>query len=153
MYKHKLVDFVIHFMEEIDKEISEMKLAVNARARIVAEEFLKNVRFSFWSLNDRFLNPISPASFHHVFSFCSFEERHASSWRVSRWERHCRIKLANQDHREAKERPISPCRTVSHLSQRCFLVPWILINVHWTTKKMPLFSENYKIYIRSRQVL
>lgn len=43
MYKHKLVDFVIHFMEEIDKEISEMKLAVNARARIVAEEFLKNV--------------------------------------------------------------------------------------------------------------
>ncbi|TTB85609.1 Actin-related protein 2/3 complex subunit 4 [Bagarius yarrelli] len=42
MYKHKLVDFVIHFMEEIDKEISEMKLAVNARARIVAEEFLKN---------------------------------------------------------------------------------------------------------------
>uniref|UniRef100_A0A3P8R2R0 Actin-related protein 2/3 complex subunit 4 n=1 Tax=Astatotilapia calliptera TaxID=8154 RepID=A0A3P8R2R0_ASTCA len=46
MYKHKLVDFVIHFMEEIDKEISEMKLSVNARARIVAEEFLKNVSFS-----------------------------------------------------------------------------------------------------------
>ncbi|KAF5281782.1 hypothetical protein FQR65_LT14529 [Abscondita terminalis] len=41
MYKHKLVDFVIHFMEEIDKEVSEMKLAVNARARIVSEEFLK----------------------------------------------------------------------------------------------------------------
>ena len=41
MFKHKLVDFVIHFMEEIDKEISEMKLSVNARARIVAEEFLK----------------------------------------------------------------------------------------------------------------
>lgn len=41
MYKHKLVDFVIHFMEEIDKEISEMKLAVNARARICSEEFLK----------------------------------------------------------------------------------------------------------------
>lgn len=51
MYKHKLVDFVIHFMEEIDKEISEMKLSVNARARIVAEEFLKNVRFqSFGAL-------------------------------------------------------------------------------------------------------
>ena len=43
MYKHKLVDFVIHFMEEIDKEISEMKLALNARARICAEEFLKRV--------------------------------------------------------------------------------------------------------------
>ncbi|CAH0773644.1 unnamed protein product [Bemisia tabaci] len=41
MLKHKLVDFVLHFMEEIDKEISEMKLAVNARARICAEEFLK----------------------------------------------------------------------------------------------------------------
>ncbi|KAG5335300.1 ARPC4 protein, partial [Acromyrmex heyeri] len=41
MYKHKIVDFVIHFMEEIDREISEMKLSVNARARICAEEFLK----------------------------------------------------------------------------------------------------------------
>lgn len=41
MYKHKLVDFIIHFMEEIDKEISAMKLAVNSRARISAEEFLK----------------------------------------------------------------------------------------------------------------
>lgn len=52
MYKHKLVDFVIHFMEEIDKEISEMKLSVNARARIVAEEFLKNVRLclSLWNV-------------------------------------------------------------------------------------------------------
>jgi len=42
MYKKKLVDFVIQFMEEIDKEISEMKLSLNARARISAEEFLKN---------------------------------------------------------------------------------------------------------------
>ena len=41
MYKHKLVDFIISFMEEIDKEISEMKLAVNSRARVSAEEFLK----------------------------------------------------------------------------------------------------------------
>lgn len=47
MYKHKLVDFVIHFMEEIDKEISEMKLSLNARARICAEEFLKRVRFNY----------------------------------------------------------------------------------------------------------
>ena len=43
MYRHKLIDFVIHFMEEIDKEISEMKLCVNSRARICAEEFLKRV--------------------------------------------------------------------------------------------------------------
>lgn len=37
MYKHKLVDFIIQFMEDVDKEVSEMKLSLNARARIVAE--------------------------------------------------------------------------------------------------------------------
>ncbi|KAI8853498.1 actin-related protein 2/3 complex subunit 4-like protein [Chytridium lagenaria] len=41
MYKHKLVDFIVQFMEEVDKEISEMKLSLNARARIVAESYLK----------------------------------------------------------------------------------------------------------------
>jgi len=41
MYKHKLVDFIIQFLEDIDKEISEMKLAVNTRARIVAQSFLQ----------------------------------------------------------------------------------------------------------------
>eukprot|EP00794_Sanderia_malayensis_P019066 gene19066-20981_t len=41
MYKNKLVDFIIQFMEDIDKEISEMKLTLNARARICAEEYLK----------------------------------------------------------------------------------------------------------------
>ncbi|EPS40544.1 hypothetical protein H072_5606 [Dactylellina haptotyla CBS 200.50] len=40
MLKHKLVDFIIHFMDEVDKEISEMKLFLNARARFVAEAFL-----------------------------------------------------------------------------------------------------------------
>ncbi|KAJ2779500.1 Arp complex subunit [Coemansia javaensis] len=40
MFKHKLVDFIIEFMEEVDKEISEMKLSINARARIVAESYL-----------------------------------------------------------------------------------------------------------------
>jgi hypothetical protein len=39
----KLVDFIIQFMEEVDREISDMKLSVNARGRIVAEEFLKQV--------------------------------------------------------------------------------------------------------------
>lgn len=56
MYKHKLVDFVIQvlsghlllfileqFMTDIDKEVSEMKLQVNARARICAESFLSGV--------------------------------------------------------------------------------------------------------------
>jgi hypothetical protein len=41
MWKDKLIDFIIDFMEDIDKEISAMKLAVNARARIVATEFMK----------------------------------------------------------------------------------------------------------------
>lgn len=41
MFKHKLVDFIIQFMQDIDKEISEMKLAVSARARIVAQAYLK----------------------------------------------------------------------------------------------------------------
>uniref|UniRef100_A0A8R1DKW7 Actin-related protein 2/3 complex subunit 4 n=1 Tax=Caenorhabditis japonica TaxID=281687 RepID=A0A8R1DKW7_CAEJA len=41
MFKQKLVDFLLHFMQEIDKEISEMKLSLNARARVSAEEFLK----------------------------------------------------------------------------------------------------------------
>lgn len=63
MLKHKLVDFIIQFMEEVDKEISEMKLFVsrhyglviwrawadftqlNARARFVAESFLTPVCF------------------------------------------------------------------------------------------------------------
>ncbi len=45
MYKQKLVDFIIQFMEDIDKEISDMKLSVNSRARVCAEEFLKQ----FWN--------------------------------------------------------------------------------------------------------
>lgn len=33
MLKHKLVDFIIQFMEEVDKEISEMKLFVSTAQR------------------------------------------------------------------------------------------------------------------------
>lgn len=40
MLKNKLVDFIIEFMEDVDKEISEMKLFLNARARFVAEAYL-----------------------------------------------------------------------------------------------------------------
>ncbi|KAL6937338.1 Arp complex subunit [Hanseniaspora vineae] len=40
MKVNKLVDFIIEFMEEVDKEISEMKLFLNARARFVAEAYL-----------------------------------------------------------------------------------------------------------------
>ncbi|KAL6074514.1 Actin-related protein 2/3 complex subunit 4 [Balamuthia mandrillaris] len=41
MFKHKIVDFIVQFMTDIDSEISEMKLAVNTRARIVAQSYLK----------------------------------------------------------------------------------------------------------------
>eukprot|EP01105_Mastigella_eilhardi_P018522 TRINITY_DN4298_c0_g1_i1.p1 TRINITY_DN4298_c0_g1~~TRINITY_DN4298_c0_g1_i1.p1 ORF type:complete len:152 (-),score=65.11 TRINITY_DN4298_c0_g1_i1:117-572(-) len=43
MFKHKLIDFIVLFMEEIDKEISDMKLSVNTRARISAQAFLKEL--------------------------------------------------------------------------------------------------------------
>ncbi|CAI2180723.1 6999_t:CDS:2 [Funneliformis geosporum] len=35
-----VIDFIIQFMEEVDKEISEMKLSLNTRARTVAESYL-----------------------------------------------------------------------------------------------------------------
>ncbi len=55
MFKHKLVDFVIQFMEEVDKEISEMKLSLNARARIVAESYL--LQFSWGTIEKKDGNP------------------------------------------------------------------------------------------------
>lgn len=39
--KHKLVDFVIQFIEDIGKRMSEHGLALNARARAVAQCYLK----------------------------------------------------------------------------------------------------------------
>ena len=36
MLKHKLVDFIIQFMEEVDKEISEMKLFVCRTSKLLA---------------------------------------------------------------------------------------------------------------------
>ena len=42
MYKHKVVDFIISFMEGIDAEISSSKLAVSARARYSARVFLES---------------------------------------------------------------------------------------------------------------
>lgn len=37
----QLFFFFAQFMEDIDKEISAMKIAINGRARMVATEFLK----------------------------------------------------------------------------------------------------------------
>lgn len=42
-HNRELIRIILQFMEDIDKEISEMKISLNARARIVAEGFLKNV--------------------------------------------------------------------------------------------------------------
>lgn len=40
LVKHKVVDFVVRFMEDVDAEINEMKLFLNGRARFVAEHYL-----------------------------------------------------------------------------------------------------------------
>jgi hypothetical protein len=39
MLKHKLVDFIIEFMEEVDKEISEMKLFVGLRIAMTPSQW------------------------------------------------------------------------------------------------------------------
>lgn len=38
-----LVTFILHFLQEIDREINEMKLSVNTRARIAATNFITNL--------------------------------------------------------------------------------------------------------------
>lgn len=43
MWKHKLIDFVVQFMEDIDREISSMKIAVNARSRAVATGLMRTL--------------------------------------------------------------------------------------------------------------
>ncbi|KAI1717147.1 ARP2/3 complex 20 kDa subunit (ARPC4) domain-containing protein [Ditylenchus destructor] len=40
--RQTIVDFIIYFIREIDKEIKELKIALNARARAASEQFLKN---------------------------------------------------------------------------------------------------------------
>lgn len=43
MVKARLVEFVISFMEDVDKEISAMKIAINARARSIATGFMESL--------------------------------------------------------------------------------------------------------------
>ena len=43
MYKHKIIDFIIQFMQDANSDVSLMKLAVNSRARIVAKNFIQYV--------------------------------------------------------------------------------------------------------------
>ncbi len=42
LIRARLIDFVMTFMEDIDREISAMKLAINTRGRIVATVFMEN---------------------------------------------------------------------------------------------------------------
>lgn len=48
------------FMEEVDKEISEMKLSLNSRARIVAESYLIQVS-SLFKTSAAYCSMISPS--------------------------------------------------------------------------------------------
>ena len=43
LVKAKLVDFIIGFMEDVDREVSAMRLSVNSRARAVAGTFLEGL--------------------------------------------------------------------------------------------------------------
>lgn len=38
--RNHIIDFIMHFMNEVDREISEMKISVNARARRVASDYV-----------------------------------------------------------------------------------------------------------------
>ena len=79
MLKHKLVDFIIQFMEEVDKEISEMKLFVSCLVALIDARLngMASVGFLFHDsvdankqqLNARarfvaesFLTPVGPLS-------------------------------------------------------------------------------------------
>jgi hypothetical protein len=41
--KESVTEFIMSFLQEVDKEISEMKIGINARARGVAEIFLRDI--------------------------------------------------------------------------------------------------------------
>mmetsp|Transcript_28364 Transcript_28364/g.69875 ORF Transcript_28364/g.69875 Transcript_28364/m.69875 type:complete len:170 (-) Transcript_28364:303-812(-) len=41
MIKSKVVEFIVQFMEDIDREINEQKLSVSSRGRVVATDYLK----------------------------------------------------------------------------------------------------------------
>ena len=42
MLKPKLVDFIVQLLEDVDREMSEQKLSVSSRGRVVAADFLKS---------------------------------------------------------------------------------------------------------------
>ena len=44
MYKEKILDFVQAFLVDIGRDISSLKIAVNARARLIATTFKKGFK-------------------------------------------------------------------------------------------------------------
>ena len=44
--KESVAEFIVKFLQEVDKEISEMKIGINSRARGVAEFFLRDLSSS-----------------------------------------------------------------------------------------------------------
>ncbi|KAL0228214.1 hypothetical protein RCL1_004357 [Eukaryota sp. TZLM3-RCL] len=42
LMKHKLVDFIVDFLKDVDAEVSDLKLGVNKRSREVAQLFLSS---------------------------------------------------------------------------------------------------------------
>jgi len=40
--KEKIMSFILTFMEEADKNISEIKISMNSQARCIASDFLKS---------------------------------------------------------------------------------------------------------------
>ncbi|CAG9310148.1 unnamed protein product [Blepharisma stoltei] len=43
LYREKLIEFIVTFLKEIEKEINEMKLSVNSRLRMAATQFVANI--------------------------------------------------------------------------------------------------------------
>jgi len=41
MIRDKLIDFIVEFVRDVDKEISEMRITLNARANLCAQNFLQ----------------------------------------------------------------------------------------------------------------
>ena len=46
MHKSKIIDFIVQFMTDIDKDVTAMKLNTNQRARRAAMEFFQSMNFS-----------------------------------------------------------------------------------------------------------
>ena len=41
LWKHKVVDFIVHFIQEVDQELTSMRMTLNTRAREVSRLYLK----------------------------------------------------------------------------------------------------------------